>query len=91
MFEPLNRYLHVEIVQPEKETPSGILLPEDFKPAEARHVVASVCAWSPDVRFAEELLVGSNILVDKSMVEEVTINGTRAHLILDNYVLGLIR
>ena len=91
MFNPLNRYLHVEITQPEKETTTGILLPDDFKPAEESHVVANVRAWATDVRFAEELSVGSNILVDKSMVEEVTINGITTQLILDNYVLGLIR
>ena len=90
MFSPLNRYLHIEIAQPEKETTTGILLPDDFKPTEERHVVASVHAWADDVRFAESLSVGSNILIDKSMVEEVTINGATAQLVLDNYVLGLI-
>ena len=91
MFNPLNRYLHVQIAQPEKETTSGILLPEDFKPTEERHVIANVQSWASDVRFAEDLSVGDNILVDKSMVEEVTINGNTTQLILDNYVLGLIR
>jgi len=90
MFSPLNRYLHIEIAQPEKETTTGILLPDDFKPTEERHVIASVHAWADDVRFAENLSVGSNILIDKSMVEEVTINGATAQLVLDNYVLGLI-
>ena len=90
MFIPLNRYLHIEIAQPEKETTTGILLPDDFKPTEERHVVANVRAWADDVRFAENLSVGSNILIDKSMVEEVTINGATAQLVLDNYVLGLI-
>ena len=91
MFNPLNRYLHVEIAQPEKESSSGILLPEDFNPTEERHVIANVRSWASDVRFADDLTVGSNVLVDKSMVEEVTINGMPTQLILDNYVLGLIR
>ena len=90
MFEPLNRYLHVEIVQPERETSSGILLPEDFKPVEERHAIANVRSWAADVRFKESLTIGGNILVDKSMVEEVTINGETIQLVLDNYVLGLI-
>ena len=92
MFEPLNRYLHIDLGEPSPhETATGVLLPQDFKPTEERHVVASVVAWSTEVRFAEQLSPGAQVLVDKSMVEQVEINGEDASLVLDNYVLGLIK
>jgi len=92
MFEPLNRYIQIDLGQPSPhETAGGVLLPQDFKPTEDRHVVASVVAWSTEVRFAEQLSQGVQVLVDKSMVEQLVINGEDTSLVLDNYVLGLIK
>jgi co-chaperonin GroES (HSP10) len=92
MFEPLNRYTQITLAQDDPhETSSGILLPQDFKPVEERYVTAQVVAWAEDVRFAQFLSKGERLLIDKSMVEEVTIDGEVVHLILDNYVLGLIK
>tara|TARA_R110002020_G_scaffold295713_1_gene511286 strand:- start:19858 stop:20142 length:285 start_codon:yes stop_codon:yes gene_type:complete len=92
MFEPLNRYTQI-LLTPDNphETNSGILLPQDFKPVEERYVTAEVVAWASDVRFAQWLSKGERLLIDKSMVEEVTVDGDVLHLILDNYVLGLIK
>ena len=91
MFEPLNRYIQIELEQPsQNETASGVLLPEDFKPTEKRHATASVVSWSDEVRFAEKLSVGMNIVIDKSMIENVECDNSTLLLILDNYVLGLI-
>ena len=92
MFEPVNRYIQVSISDPEPmKTETGILLPNDYEPKEERYVQASTLAWSPDVRFADELRPNSKIIIDKSMVEEINSNGLTMHLILDNYVLGLIK
>ena len=66
------------------------LLPSDFKVQEARHACAKVKSWDSEVRFAESLTADSHIIVDKSMVEDVIVNGKTINLILDNYVLGLI-
>jgi co-chaperonin GroES (HSP10) len=92
MFEPLNRYIQIDLEQPSPhETATGVLLPQDFKPTEERHVVASVVAWSTEVRFADQLSAGTKVLVDKSMVERLVINGVHASIVLDNYILGLIK
>jgi hypothetical protein len=92
MFKPVNRYIQVKILEPEPtQTTTGILLPNDYEPKEERYVQASALAWSPDVRFAEELTEELKIIIDRSMVEEVNSNGCIMHLILDNYVLGLIK
>jgi len=92
MFKPVNRYIQVKILEPEPtQTTTGILLPNDYEPKEERYVQASALAWSPDVRFAEELTEELKIIIDRSMVEEVNSTGCTMHLILDNYVLGLIK
>ena len=89
-FKPLNRYIEIE-VEPTKQpqTESGILLPSDFKIEEARHACVKVKSWDNEVRFANYLNENSYLIVDKSMVEDVTVNGKTINLVLDNYVLGL--
>ncbi len=47
-------------------------------------------SWAPDVRFADQLTAGTQILIDTSMAEEINVNGITTRVILDNYVLGLI-
>lgn len=90
-FKPLNRYIEIE-VEPTRapQTESGILLPNDFKVEEARHACVKVKSWDKEVRFANSLNKNSYLIVDKSMVENVTVNGETINLILDNYVLGLL-
>ena len=89
-FRPLNRYIEIELEPVEApQTESGILLPSDFKVNEARHACVKVKSWDADVRFANSLKENSYLIVDKSMVEDVIVNGKTINLVLDNYVLGL--
>tara|TARA_B100001564_G_C20514253_1_gene612113 strand:- start:18 stop:320 length:303 start_codon:yes stop_codon:yes gene_type:complete len=89
-FRPLNRYIEIELEPVEApQTESGILLPSDSKVNEARHACVKVKSWDVDVRFANSLNENSYLIVDKSMVEDVTVNGKTINLVLDNYVLGL--
>ena len=92
MFKPVNRYIQVKVVEEPamSTTTAGILLPNDYEPTEERYVQARILAWSPDVRFAEELSQDTTAIIDRSMVEEINSNGNRMYMILDNYVLGLI-
>jgi len=92
MFKPVNRYIQVKVIDEPKPstTTAGILLPNDYEPTEERYVQAQIVAWAPDVRFADDLSENTTAIIDRSMVEEVNSNGARMHLILDNYVLGLI-
>jgi hypothetical protein len=91
MVKPVNRY--VQITSPRTETEessAGILLPADFKPKESRHRTASVVSWADDVRFAETLVVGAEIVIDNTMVEQIdTANGTIS-VIQDNYVIAIL-
>jgi len=32
---------------------------------------------------------GTSVIIDKSMIEEITINNSKINVILDNYVVGI--
>ena len=92
MFKPVNRYVAIKLAnQKENMTESGIMLPADFKPHEERYVAAQVISWSPDVRFEEDLTMGTVVVVDKSMVEEINIKNETINVVLDNYIIGIIQ
>jgi len=92
LFKPVNRYVAIKLAdQKENMTESGIMLPADFKPQEERYVAAQVINWSPEVRFEEDLAVGTIVVVDKSMVEEINIKNETINIVLDNYIVGIIQ
>ena len=94
MFKPVNRYIEIKLPEPKPQTTSSIVLPDDFKPTEERHITAEVRAYAADVRFKDQLVMcggrGASVIVDKSMIEEITINNRKINIILDNYVVGII-
>jgi hypothetical protein len=69
------------------ETESIVLLPEDYKPEEQRYTEVTVLSAANDVRFDVEL--GSKIIIDRSMVEQISVGSTNYDVILDNYVIGI--
>ena len=91
MFKPLNRHIQIEIRgEPDNETASGILLPDDFKPSEQRYVTATVIAASDDVKFLSSIRKGTEVVVDKTMVEAINFGDKSINVILENYILGVI-
>ena len=90
MFKPVNRHVLIKNRTPknELETPMGILLPDDFKPTEERYICSDVIDWAEDVRF--NLVEGSKVVVDSSMIEEITVNNSTYSIIQDNYIVGII-
>ena len=95
MFKPVNRYIQIQMPKPKPQATSSIVLPEDYKPPEQRHITARVVAFASDVRFRDQLVmkggVGTSVIVDKSMIEEITINNSKINVVLDNYVVGIIK
>ena len=95
MFKPVNRYIHINLPRPKPKPESSLVLPDDYKPTEERHVTAKVVAFASDVRFKDQLVMhggcGTSIVVDKSMIEEITINNSKINVVLDNYVVGIIK
>jgi len=90
MFKPVNRYIQVTVRAAPPKTESGIVLPDDFKPTEERYITAEVVSYASDVRFGDQMAHGAFVIVDKSMIEEITINNSKINVVLDNYVVGII-
>ena len=89
MFNPVNRYILIDVPKTYLEdTESVIVLPDDYKPHEERFGAVTALAAAEDVRFA--ISPASNLIVDKGMIEEISIGGTIYNVILDNYVVGII-
>jgi len=90
MFKPVNRYVQIQTSPTEpQETSSGILLPADYKPTDERFVKARILSWADDVRFDDSLEENLNVIVDKTMIEQITYDGRTIEVVLDNYILGL--
>ena len=87
MFNPVNRYILIKMPPKQTETNSVVLLPEDYKPEEQQYAEVTVVKAASDVRF--DLHQNNKIIIDRSMVEQITIGSTNYDVILDNYVIGI--
>jgi len=91
MFKPVNRYIQIiPTLQEKGSDPGVVLLPDDYKPEEIRFHTAKVIDWADDVRFANTLQVGSKVVFDSTMLEEIDVENKKILVVLDNYVVGLL-
>jgi len=89
MFKPVNRHILIEVESPPTaDQESLIVLPDDYKAPEEVHTTVVALRCAPDVRF--EVPEGTHMVVDRTMIEEITVGGTSYNVILDNYVVGLL-
>ena len=89
MFEPVNRYILIDVPDKNSETAESlIMLPDDYKPPEERYIQVAALHAAADVRFA--ISHNDQIIVDRSMIEEISTGPTNYSVILDNYVVGII-
>ena len=89
MFNPVNRYILIDVPTSwDPPAESLIVLPDDYKPEEERFIEVRAQGSAPDVRF--KVPDAARLVVDRSMIEEITIRGTIYNVILDNYVVGII-
>ena len=88
MLRPVNRHILVGYSPPQESTDSGILLPDDYKPPTEDYVVVDVLEVSEDVsiRCSDD----DQIVIDKKMLQEISVNHSIYYLILENYVIGVI-
>jgi hypothetical protein len=87
LLDPVNRYILIQLPLKAEEKESIVLLPEDYQPEEQRWAQATVLKVAHDVRF--DLQPDEKIIIDRSMVEQITIGSTNYDVILDNYVIGI--
>ena len=99
-FKPVNRHLLIvpHFAKKEDKTESGIFLPEDnTRKEDVRHIVATVVDVASDCNetykiYGKDMLPhGRDIIVDSAMIEEIPYKGKSFYLILENYVVGLLR
>ena len=89
-LEPRNRHLWVmpPDAPPEPQTQSAVLLPENYEAPQSPYAAVSVLAVAPDV--GPRILAGETIIVERSMLNEITFEGESYYLVLENYILGVI-
>ena len=88
MLRPVNRHILVDYSPPQENADSGILLPDDYKPPTEDYVVVDVLAISDDVSI--RCNTDDQIVIDKKMLQEISVNHSIYYLILENYVIGVI-
>ena len=96
-FNPRNRHLSIEIIdQAEEELPffspgdykPKILLPDDYKPIKEEYALVRLIDWAPD---CSGIYLDNDVLVVKqNMIEEIKAGGETFHLVLENYVMGIL-
>tara|TARA_E500000331_G_C17179780_1_gene680009 strand:- start:190 stop:513 length:324 start_codon:yes stop_codon:yes gene_type:complete len=97
VLKPANRHLLVIPHVEKNETSSGVLLPEDFAPDVNRYIEATVIDIAEDCSKQFKNLKYTNfdtnktVIIDQTMIEEVTISDKTYHLILENYIVGMYR
>jgi hypothetical protein len=86
-FKPFNRFIQVRPLEDgeQEETPM-IILPDDFKAPQSPYLTCEVLHRADNVSL--ELPQGSKIVVERSMLNEITTNGETIYLVLENYVYG---
>ena len=96
MLKPVNRHLLIVPHIQKNETNTGVLLPDDYNPDENQYVEASVIDIADDCDKQFKHLRYSNIdnnkvVIDRSMIQEITLKDKTHYMILENYVVGVYR
>ena len=91
-FKPLNRHLLVELItSDEKEEQPAVLLPEGYKTTTFQpHTMVKVLSMAPDCREDLRWIHGAKVVVDTSMLQEVSCEGEIFNVVLENYIMGVI-
>ena len=89
ILNPRNRHLLV-IPQDEEEQEEerAVLLPENYRKPQSPFAAVSVLSVAPDV--SQLLMAGDTLMVERSMLKEVTFEGETFYLVLENYILGIV-
>ena len=88
-FKPVNRHILIDFESQEDKKEQLIDLPESYKKPEEKHTVVRCLSWADDVRFF--LNYKDELIIDRKMVEEITVGQETFHVILDNYILGILK
>ena len=89
ILEQRNRHLLVvPLEEDEQEEERAVLLPENYRKPKSPYVIVSVLSVAPDV--SQHIMAGDSLVVERSMLKEITFNSSTFYLVLENYILGTI-
>ena len=96
VLKPVNRHITIIPNVKKNETQTGVLLPDDFEPDETRYITATVLDVAADCCSSIQKLRGPSstakvIVVERAMVEEISIYDKSYFTVLENYVVGVLR
>ena len=85
---PLNRSLLVNIVEQEEEKQTAFYLPDDVVTNKNQFEVVEVIDISSESEFYDKLKAGDKLVVEGHMLRNISVFGSAATLIEENYVLA---
>ena len=89
LLDPRNRHLLVEVLpEAEEKEKSAVLLPDNYRPTTSPYVAVRLLERAPDC--SVQCSHGSVLIVEARMLNEIVYGGQTFHLVLENYVLGVI-
>lgn len=90
MFVPFNRHLLVEPIKGEDRDEVTVLIPESSLKKSPWTLVRLVAVAADCEKFTDlNGVVGSTLVVNTSMIEDVQVGSEKFNLILENHVMGL--
>ena len=85
---PLNRSLLVSVVEQEEEKQTTFYLPDDVVTNKNQFEVVEVVDISSESKFYDKLTAGDKLVVEGHMLRNISVFGSTATLIEENYVLA---
>ncbi len=95
-FKPVNRHLLLrQVTTPKEKEQSTILVPDDYNVKVSPYGVYEVVATADDCTkvalTAGDLNAKTKVLVNNTMVEEISVDENNLLLILENHVYGVFK
>lgn len=83
---PKNRHIQVEELNATAANEKGFVLPDDYKPPAKEYERYRVVAQAEDCK--DSYLAGDVVAVERHMVKNLDVDGSKYLLVLENYVLA---
>jgi len=88
IFAPLGKNISIEFIETENEAEQAIILPTDYRPADAPYEVVRVATSAASDACDNEWNAGELLVVEAHMIRQFEFQGTTYHTIGENHVVG---
>ena len=86
LLTPKNRHIQVEEISAIAENDKGFVLPDDYKPPAKEYECYRVITQAEDC--THSYTPGDVVAVERHMVKNLDVDGSKYLLVLENYVLA---